>query len=64
MKNCQQGAALRTALEEMSHQQLPKLVATDSTTTGGFVNDNIQQQNSKAIGARLYWVHGRVRQGK
>ena len=57
------GDALRISVKGMDHQQPPKLVVTDSATSGGFVNDNIRQQKSRAIDMRLYWVRNRVRQG-
>ena len=50
-------------MKGMDHQQPPKLVVTDSATSGGFVNDNIRQQISRAIDMILYWVHGRARRG-
>ena len=47
----------------MGHQQPPTPVVTDSANSNVFVNDNIRQQNSRAIEMRLYWLRNRVRQG-
>ena len=59
--NFQQEDALIIPLKEMGHQQPLTPVATYSSNSDKFVNDNIWQQKSKAIDMRFYWVHGRVR---
>ena len=53
--NCQIGAALRIAQEEIRHHQPPTPVVTDSANRDGFVNDNIRQRISRAIDMRFYW---------
>ena len=58
--NCQRGAVTYMALIEMGHAQPPTPSVTDSATGDGFVNDNILQRSSRAIGMRLYWVRDRV----
>ena len=59
--NCQRGAALRIALNDVVCQQPPKPVVTDSATCDEFVNDNIRQCRSRATYMRLYLVRNRVR---
>ena len=62
--NCQQGAAPRIALEEIGHHQPLTTVVTYSSTSDGFVNENIRQSKSRAIDVIFYWVRDRVRQGR
>ena len=62
--NCQQGAYMCIALIEMGRPRPPTPAVTDSTTGGGFVNGNIWQRISRAIGIRFYWVWDRARQGQ
>ena len=54
---------MRVYLGEMDNQKPLTPVATDNKTSNEFVNKNIQQQKSREIDMRIYWVHNRVRQG-
>ena len=62
--NCQIGAETRMALIDMVHAQplIPSVI--DSATGDRFVNDNIRQSRSRAIGMQFYWVKDRLRKLK
>jgi hypothetical protein len=63
-ENTKKAAILRVTLEEMGYPQPPTLVQTDNSTACSIANDNIKQQQSRAIDMRFYWVRDRVRQGQ
>lgn len=63
--NGQDGAFLRTTLEEMGHPQpSPTPIMTDNSTADGIANDTVKIKRSKAMDMRFYWIRDRVRQGQ
>jgi hypothetical protein len=61
-ENTRKATMLRTTLEEMGYPQPPTPVQTDNSTACGIANDNIKQQQSRAIDMRFYWIRDRVQQ--
>ena len=63
--NGQEGAALRTILEEMGHPQPgPTPITTDNQVATGIANDTVKTKRTKAMDMRFYWIRDRVRQGQ
>ena len=48
----------------MGHPQPPTLVEVDNSTAVGFANKQINQQKSKSMDMRYYWIQDRVAQKK
>jgi hypothetical protein len=63
-KKTKKAAILRVTLEEMGYPQPASPVQTDNSTACSIANDNIKQQQSRAIDMRFYWVRDRVCQGQ
>jgi hypothetical protein len=63
-KNTKKAAILHVTLEEMGYPQPVTPVQTDNSTACGIANDNIKQQQSRAIDVHFYWVRDRVCQGQ
>ncbi len=61
--NAKEGEILRTTLNEMGYPQEPTPIQTDNSTASGIANDTINQQRSRSIDMRFYWVRDRVKQG-
>jgi hypothetical protein len=61
--NAKEGEILRTTLDEMGYPQEPTPIQTDNSTASGIANDTINQQRSRSIDMRFYWIHDRVKQG-
>eukprot|EP00957_Ditylum_brightwellii_P099897 7612312-Ditylum_brightwellii.AAC.1 len=62
-KNAKEAVVLRTTLQELGHQQPATPIQVDNSVTHEIVNSDIQQQKSKAIDMRFYWVKDKVKQG-
>jgi hypothetical protein len=62
--NAEEGAVLRTTLEELGHKQPPTPMETDNTTVTGYSNGTIKQKRTKAMDMRFYWIKDRVKQGQ
>jgi hypothetical protein len=62
--NANEGAVLRTTLEELGHNQPPTPMETDNTTATGYINCTIKQKRTKAMDMRFYWIKDRARQGQ
>jgi hypothetical protein len=63
-ENTKKVAILHVTLEEMGYPQPAAPVQTDNSTACSIANDNIKQQQSRAIDMRFYWVRDQVRQGQ
>ena len=61
--NAKEGEILRTTLQEMGYTQEATPIQTDNSTASGIANDTINQQRSRSIDMRFYWVRDRVKQG-
>ena len=61
--NAKEGEILRTTLQEMGYTQEATPIQTDNSTASGIANDTINQQRSRSIDVRFYWVRDRVKQG-
>jgi hypothetical protein len=61
-KNTRKASILCTTHEEMGYRQPPTPVQTDNSTACRIANDNIKQQQLRAIDMRFYWVRDRVQQ--
>ena len=61
--NAKEGEILRTTLDEMGYPQEPTPIQTDNSTASGIANDTINQQRSRSIDMRFYWIRDRVKQG-
>ncbi len=61
--NAKEGEILRTTLGEMGYTQDATPIQTDNSTASGIANDTINQQRSRSIDMRFYWVRDRVKQG-
>jgi hypothetical protein len=58
--NAEEGAVIRTTLEELGHNQPPTPMETDNTTATGYSNGTIKQNVQKPwtcvfIGSRIEW---------
>ena len=60
--NAKIGVNLRHLLEAMGHKQPPTPLATDNSTTAGFVNKNIQLKKSKSWDMNMHWLRDREHQ--
>jgi hypothetical protein len=61
--NAKEGEILRTTLDEMGYPQEPTRIQTDNSTASGIANNTINQQRSRSINMRFYWIRDRVKQG-
>jgi hypothetical protein len=55
-ENTKKAAILCVTLEQMGYPQPATAVQTDNSTACGIANNNIKQQQSRAIDMRFYWV--------
>jgi hypothetical protein len=55
---------LRITCEELGHKQPATPMRTDNNTAEGIMNGTIQQNRSKEIDMRFYWLKDRVEQGQ
>jgi hypothetical protein len=63
--NSQEGAYMRTILNELSREQTrPTRLTTDNSTADGFTNERTKIKRSKAMDMRFYWIQDRVKQGQ
>ena len=60
--NAKDGVTLRIAFAEMGHPQPATPIQTDNSNATGIANENVKQQNSKAMDMRFYWVQYCVHQ--
>ena len=60
--NGQDGAYIRTILEEMGHPQPATRMVTDNLAANNIANDIGKQKRSKAIDMRFYWIQDRIKQ--
>ena len=58
--NTKEAVALRTTLHEMGHPQPPTPVEVYNSTAVGFANKQINQQKSKSMDMRYYWIQNCV----
>jgi hypothetical protein len=61
-KNARLGTVLRFTLQEMGHPQEATPIETDNTTAHGILNGTVQQNRSRAMDMRFYWVQDRINQ--
>ena len=61
--NAKEGEILRNTLDEMGHPQEATPIQTDNSTASGIANGTINQQRSRSINMRFYWVRDRAKQG-
>jgi hypothetical protein len=61
--NAKEGVNIRNILKEMGHPQPATPMQTDNTTAHGILRGTCNQQRSKAIYMRFYWVRDRAQQG-
>ncbi len=61
--NAKESEILHTTLDEMGYPQEPTPIQTDNSTASGIANDTINQQRSRSIDMRFYWVRDRSNQG-
>jgi hypothetical protein len=54
--NAKEGKILSTTLDEMGYPQEPTPIQTDNSTASGIANDTINQQRSRSINMRFYWI--------
>ena len=47
---------LWNTLEEMFHPQPITQVCTDNTTAAGIIDDTVNQQRSRAMNMRYFWI--------
>jgi len=62
--NGQEAVAIRNTLEAMGYPQPPTPMETDNNTANGIINNTMEQERSKAIDVRFYWLRDRVEQGQ
>ena len=55
---------LRMTCEELGHPQPATPIRTDNNTADGIINGTFQQNRSKAIDMRFYWLIDRAKQGQ
>ena len=55
---------IRTTLEAMGHPQPPNPVQVNNFNAEGFAIEIIEQERSKAIDIRFYWIQERTGQGQ
>ena len=60
--NCKSAVPLRITFEEMGHAHPPTPVKTDNSTTEDIMNSRLQQNRSKAMDMRFYWVQDQIKQ--
>jgi hypothetical protein len=53
----------RITAEELGHIQPPTPLETDNSTADGIMNKTVEQNQSKAMDMRFYWLQDRVEQG-
>ena len=63
-RNAQQGAWIRTILEEMGHKQPPTFLITDNTAAKSVAEGTAKQRKSRAINMNFYWIRDRINQGQ
>jgi hypothetical protein len=61
--NAKEGEILQTPLTEMGYTQESRPIQTGNYTASEIANDTINQQRSRSIDTRFYWVRDRVKQG-
>jgi hypothetical protein len=61
--NAKEGEVLCNTLDEMGYTQEATPIQTDNSTASGIANDTINQQRSRSIDMRFYWVRDRAKQG-
>jgi hypothetical protein len=61
--NAKEGKVLCNTLDEMGYPQKATPIQTDNSTASGIANDMINQQRSRSIDMRFYWVRNRAKQG-
>jgi hypothetical protein len=61
--NAKEGKILRFTLTEMGYTQEAVPIQTDNSTASGIATDTIDQQRSRFIDMRFYWVRDHVKQG-
>jgi hypothetical protein len=62
--NCQDAVGLRMIAIEMGHPQPTTPLRTDNSTADGIINGTVEQNRSKAIDMRFYWVCDRSEQNQ
>ena len=55
---------LRMTSKEVGHPQPATPIRTDNNTADGIINGTFQQNRSKAIDMRFYWLIDRAKQGQ
>ena len=63
-RNAQQGAWIRTMLEEMEHKQPPTFLITDNTAAKSVAEGTAKQRKSKSIDMNFYWIRDRIKQNQ
>ena len=62
--NATHAIPLINTLNELGHKQPATPIWTDNSTACGILNDKANQNRSKAIDMRFYWLRDRIRQGQ
>ena len=62
--NAKEGAATRTTLEELGHNQQPTNVICDNSTAVGIANTSTKHKRSKAMDMCFYWLRDRATQNQ
>jgi hypothetical protein len=62
--NGKEGTVCRNILADLGWTQGPTPIKTDNSTSDGIANDTIEQQWSKAMDMRFYWIRDRCKQGQ
>ena len=63
--NRQEGAMIRTILEEMGHPQVgPMPIITDNQVAAGVASNMVKAKHTKAMDMHFYWIRDRCRQGQ
>ena len=62
--NAREILPLRMTCEELGHPQPATPIRTDNNTADGIINGTFQQNRSKAIDMRFYWLIDRAKQGQ
>ena len=60
--NCKSAIPLRTALEEMGHEQPKTPAVTDNSTAAGLINKTMTPKRAKAYDQRFNWLKCREAQ--
>jgi hypothetical protein len=58
-----EGKVLCNTLDELGYPQEATPIQTDNSTASGITNDTINQQQSRSMDMRFYWVGDRAKQG-